>query len=104
MTEDSQLVVPASFVALFVPSGRSKPTASAVHISQRYELCEDLAQMLTEHAQDKHWALGVDETQVLLRMHQGLLGAEAPVQADEAQWVICRLAELLGWPMPTFLP
>lgn len=100
MSEDSQIVVPETFVALFVPPGRFKPNASREHISQRYELCEDLAQMLTEPAQDKLWALGLDEAVVLERMHQGLLEPGAPVSADEALWVIRRLAELLAWPMP----
>jgi hypothetical protein len=100
MSDESQIVVPVTFVALFVPPGRIKPTASREHISQRYELCEDLAQMLTEPAQDKLWALGVDEAEVLMRMQQGLLDPPTAVTAEEARWVVCRLAELLGWPMP----
>ncbi len=96
--DGNQIVVPPSFVALFVPPGRIKPTAARAEIAARYELCEDLAQMLTEHARTKHWELGVTEQDVLQRMHQGLLGPEAPVSEAEAAWVVRRLAELLDWP------
>jgi len=48
--------------------------------------------------------LGVTEDDVLERVHRGLLTGEAAgdavVSADEAWWVVHRLAELLGWPDP----
>ena len=34
--------------------------------------------------------------------HRGLLLDANLVDAPEAQWVVCRLAEMLGWPMPAF--
>ena len=98
---DSQIILPESFVALFVPPGRIKPTEPREHIAQRYELCEDLAQMLTEQAREVLWRLGVDESDVLERMHQGLAGGEAGLGPQEALWVVRRLAELLDWPWPT---
>ena len=98
MSSDSQIVVPPSFIALFVPPGRVKPTASREHIAERHEFCEDLAQMLMEPAQTQLFSLGITERDVLERMHGGLLGDAAVVDAAEAQWVICRLAELLDWP------
>jgi len=100
MSEDSQIVLPPSFVALFIEPGRSKPNASREHIAARHEFCEDLAQMLTEHASTKRWELGVTEADVLERMQRGLLEGPSGVSAAEAQWVICRLAELLDWPQP----
>jgi 2-hydroxychromene-2-carboxylate isomerase len=100
MSEDNQIVVPPSFVALFVPPGRIKPTASRHEIATRYELCEDLAQMLTEQAHTKKWELGVTEADVLERMRRGLLAEPAVVTTDEAHWVLRRLAELLEWPDP----
>ena len=103
MSEDNQQALPPSFIALFVPPGRSKPTESRAHIAQRYELCEDLAQLLTEQATTKKWELGVTEADVLLRMHRGLVGEGAVVDAAEATWVVRRLAELLGWPDPGLL-
>jgi hypothetical protein len=101
MSEDSQIVVPPSFIALFVPPGRMRPTASREHIAQRYELCEDLAQMLTEQASAKLFELGVAEHDVLERIARGLQGDAAEpgiVDAAEAGWVVRRLAELLDWP------
>jgi phage I-like protein len=100
MSEDSQIVVPPSFVALFVPPGRIKPAAGREHIAARYELCEDLAQMLTEQATMKKWDLGVTEHDVLERFERGLCADDAVVNAAEARWVVRRLAELLGWPDP----
>ncbi len=100
MSEDSQIVVPPSFVALFMAPGRFKPNAPREHIAERHEFCEDLAQMLTEPASTKRWELGVTEADVLERMHRGLLEGAAGVNAAEAQWVVRRLAELLDWPAP----
>lgn len=100
MREDSQIIVPASFVALFVPPGSSRPTASPGEIAARHDFCEDLATLLTEPAATTRWNLGVTEADVLERMHRGLLAGEATVSPVEAQWVILRLAELLDWPAP----
>lgn len=103
MSEDNQFIVPPSFIALFVPSGRSKPTQTREHIALRYEFCEDLAQMLTEQASTKKWELGVTEADVLERMHRGLTVPGAVVDGAEAWWVLHRLAELLEWPAPAFI-
>ncbi len=95
--DDHQIEVPPSFIALFVPPGRIKPTASWHEIRERYEYCEDLANMLTDTASTKLWQLGVSESDVLERVGQGLQGGQAGVNEVEAQWVLRRLAELLGW-------
>ena len=102
MSDDSQLVLPRSFIELYIPPGRIKPTALRDEIAARYEFCEDLASMLTEHAQLKRWDLGLTEDDVLERMHRGLLVQDAPVSPAEAQWVVRRLAELLEWRAPGF--
>ena len=102
MSEDNQIVVPRSFIELYIPPGRIKPTAPRDEIAARYEFCEDLASMLTEHAQLKRWDLGITEDDVLERMHRGLLAHDAPVTSPEAQWVVRRLAELLEWRAPEF--
>ncbi len=75
----------------FLFSGRSE---TAAVIEQRYELCEDFAQMLLGQAQTRQWELGITREDVLQRMAQGLQGSEVftPV---EAQWVLTRLEELL---------
>jgi hypothetical protein len=98
--EDSQLVVPPSFLALYVAPGRIRPSASREHILARYDLCEDMAQMLTEHARSTLFALDITEDLVLERIRRGLLEDAALVSAAEADWVTGRLAELLGWAPP----
>jgi hypothetical protein len=100
MSDDNQIVTPPSFIALFVLPGRIKPTESREFIAQRYELCEDMATMLTEPAQTRLWELGITEADVLQRMHQGLVAEPSTLSAAEAGWVICRLAEMLNWDCP----
>lgn len=112
MDEDSQIVVPPSFIALFVPPGRTRPTEPRQWIAQRYEFCEDLATLLSEQAARRVWELGISEDEVLERSYRGLrAGASAggetgdagtgfDLSEPEAGWVIRRMAELLGWPMP----
>jgi len=94
---------PPSFVDLFLPEGRSRPLEPLGYIAERHELCEDMAQMLTETARAHFIELGVTEDDVLLRIDRGLCAAGSPVSQAEATWVGCRLAELLGWPLPPFL-
>jgi hypothetical protein len=100
MSDDNQIVTPPSFIALFVPPGRIKPTESREFIAQRYELCEDMATMLCEPAQTRLWELGITEADVLQRMHLGLLAEPSALSAAEAAWVIHRLAEMLNWDCP----
>jgi len=56
---ESQILLPESFVALFVPPGKIKPTEPYEVIAQRHELCEDMAQLLTEQAAQLQFKLGV---------------------------------------------
>ncbi|CAD5365855.1 ATPase with chaperone activity [Rubrivivax sp. A210] len=102
MSEDSQIVVPPSFIALYVDPGRSRPRLPREEIAARHEHCDDLANLLTEHARTRQWELGVTEADVLERIHRGLLSGDGALPAPEACWVLCRLAELLDWPQPQF--
>ena len=104
MSDDSQVVVPRSFIELYLRPGRIKPTAPRDEIAARHEFCEDLASMLTEHARLKAWELGITEADVLERMHRGLTVPDAPVSPAEAWWVMRRLAELLDWPVSEMPP
>jgi hypothetical protein len=97
MSDDNQIVIPPSFIALFVEPGRSKPSAIKEVIYERYDFCEDMASMLTEQANAKLWELGITEADVLERIYQGLTVADVGVSVREAGWVVTRLAELLGW-------
>ena len=102
MSDENQIVVPPSFIALYVEPGRVKPNALRHEIAARYEFCEDLAQMLTEQAMDKRWQLSITEDDVLQRMLGGLQAGDSVVNETEALWVVTRLAELLDWPaLPT---
>ena len=100
MDDSNQIVVPPSFVALYAtPSGYRLIEPMAV-VRERYELCEDLAQMLTDQAATAQFKSGGGERAVLASIRAGLAGEGSPVSASEAQWVAVRLAELLGWEAP----
>jgi hypothetical protein len=94
-----QIEIPPSFAALYIsPTGR--PAAPRAEVRARYELCEDLAQHLTEVAQATLFDLGLSEDLVLARCRAGLQTEPVVVSTDESVWVTRRLAELLGWDDP----
>ena len=100
MTDNQSIEIPPSFIALFLTPGRIKPNLSFEAMGARYELCEDLASLLTEHAKTVLFDLGITEADVLRRCEQGLLVEPSQVSPKEARWVMRRLAELLGWDDP----
>jgi hypothetical protein len=100
MDDHSQIHLPDSFLALFLSPGRLKPNAAHAEIAARYELCEDLANHLVDHASAALHAHGLAEDEVLSRCERGLLGDGSGVSAVEARWITRRLAELLAWPDP----
>lgn len=95
MSSDSQLTVPPSFLALYTHG--MKLALPREEVIARYELCEDLATVLTEQAKSMQFQLGVAESDVLDRCLAGLSVPDSVVSSDEAQWVVTRLAELLDW-------
>lgn len=97
MSDENQTVLPASFIALYLAPGRTKPRSPREEIAQRYEFCEDLATLLMDPAQTKLWELGVTQQDVLERIHRGLASEPSSVTPAEATWVMRRLTELLGW-------
>ena len=97
MYEEYQIEIPASFMALYVDPVQQKPKASRDVVAARYELCEDMASMLTESANSMLFRLSIAQTDVLMKCHHGLISQGAVVTVPEAGWVIRRLAELLGW-------
>lgn len=104
MHPDSQIVIPESFIALFVPPGRARPSEPAGVIAQRYELCEDMAALLSEQARELEWKLGIGEQAVLERIAQGLSHGDLALAPPEQGWVAARMAELLGWPWTPPVP
>ncbi|MFW9616290.1 hypothetical protein [Aquabacterium sp.] len=99
MSDAYQIEIPPSFLALY-SDARHRLTIPLPTLRARYELCEDLAHHLTEHCRNIHVDIGVDEQDVLARCQQGLLTPDSGVAHDEAEWIVTRLAELLGWPHP----
>ena len=98
MDDANQIHIPDSFLALFAARGGYRLTEPLDHVRARYELCEDLAQALTEQARLTQFQLGITEQDVLEKMQQALTQEGSPVPPREAQWVVRRLAELLDWP------
>lgn len=100
MEDSNQIEVPPSFLALFTPPGGHRLTEPMRTVRARYELCEDLSQMLAEQAPTVLFKSGSGEREVLMKMKAVLSGAGVDLQPREAAWVMTRLAELLGWELP----
>lgn len=97
--QDSQTLIPASFTDLIYPPQHNRRKPDWASLAERFELCEDMAQLLSEQARQVLVKLGITEADVLTRMLQGLLADEARLSEAEALWVVCRLAELQHWPV-----
>ena len=97
MSDDNQTFIPRSFVELFNPTIGARPRVSRQLVATRYDLCEDMAQMLTEHARATLLELGIAEQDVLERVRRGLMVEDSVVADYEADWITRRLAELLNW-------
>jgi hypothetical protein len=101
MYEENQSEIPASFMMLYVKPHQHKPSLTRAELTQRYELCEDLANMLVDTVSTQQFQMGITEDDALEKCWRGLLQQPDLVNDSESFWVVCRLAELLGWPMPT---
>jgi hypothetical protein len=103
--EEYQIPLPASFQALYADArGRLQAPLSEVRI--RYEWCEDLAQLLAERVGIQPQDGWQDQQRLLAQCRNGLGeggeggegGANPAAQtAGEVDWIVRRLAELLGW-------
>jgi hypothetical protein len=100
MYEENQSFVPETFIALYVKPGHFKTSLPRAEVLQRYELCEDLATLLQDTISAQQFQLGITEDDALNKCWQGLMVQPELVQPAEAFWVVCRLAELLSWPIP----
>lgn len=100
MDDSNQIEVPASFQALYSTPSGTRLTQPMTFVRERYELCEDLAQMLVDQASTAQFKSGAPETQVLRAMRDGLREEGSAVEPAEANWVVLRLAELLQWEAP----
>jgi hypothetical protein len=97
MSDESQIHIPPSFEAVH-RDARGRLTLPRDDFRARYELCEDMAQMLVEPCQARLHDQGLSEDLVLQRTEAGLAADGAGFSPAEAAWVVTRVAELLGWP------
>ncbi len=102
MPFDHQIEPPQSFMAMYVKPGQSRPNAPQEVVLARYEQCEDMANILAGQAQTIAFKENLSEKEVLERCHLGLQTRESSFTEKESDWVICRLAELMGWELPEF--
>lgn len=102
MLDDNQLFIPPTFLALYLAPGAYKPSAPPAEIAARYELCEDLAQLLTGTATELQLRSDASSAFVLQHCLDGLCGPDAVIEESQARWVVCRLAELMQWPAPAW--
>ena len=96
MTDDYQIIIPPSFLGLY-SDARGRLQIPLAELRERYDLCEDLAQQLVDTARNVYLDMGIAEDEVLRRCRAGLINEPATVPEAEADWVVTRLAELLGW-------
>ncbi len=94
--DENQILIPPSFEAVYRDT-RGRLTLPRADFRARYELCEDMAQMLVEPCQARLHDQGLSEDLVLERTEAGLAADGSGFSAAEATWVVTRLAELLGW-------
>ncbi len=102
MSVDNQIEPPQSFMAMYITPGQTRPNAPQDVVLARYEQCEDMACILAEQAQTLAFKENLSEREVLELCHRGLQTSDAHFNEKEATWVICRLAELMGWEFPEF--
>src|SRR4051812_7325917 len=98
--DHNQTLVPESFAALHSRHGRALRPRSEIEV--RYELCEDVALHAAAFLADR-CADGDDTDDALQRCRDGLRTAATAFSADEAVWIVRRVAELQDWPQPAWL-
>lgn len=94
MSDEYQIPIPPSFTAVHADA-RGRLRLPLALFRQRYELCEDLAQALSERARALEHDLGITRDDVLARMAGGLQPPDSGLEEGEAGWVLRRLQELL---------
>ena len=99
MSHSNQHFIPSSFTDLFKDPSRPYAKLSEPFdvILERYDLCEDMAQMLCQPSLNMMGSMNITETDVLDRTLQGLLINPDIVSPSEAKWVLQRMSELLNW-------
>ena len=89
MHDDNQIFVPPSFMAVFTDA-RGRLTEKADAVRTRYELCEDLAGHLVEHAQTLYHVQAPSEAEIA--------GVAMPRPGRTAARAACRARGALNCP------
>ena len=101
MDDASQIHIPESFIRLHARPNQPRPAQLAERIARRFEVCDDMATALVTRAQEVQFKLGITEADVIDKLLDSLLpitqGPDAVLSEPEAQWVVCHVAEQLGW-------
>lgn len=100
--QDNQTLIAPSFAQLYLRPGQSRPSLPLRELAARHELCEDMAQVLSAQVAQQQFQRSIPETLALEHCLQGLLATPEVLGEAEARWVVCRLAELLQWPVPAW--
>lgn len=96
MPDQRQIVLPASFIGLYTPAGKLRPTVPRAWLEDRHDLCEDFARLLADQVKEKVWTMGITEADALARVAQALQHPPLDLNEAEAGWVLTRLSELLA--------
>jgi len=99
MDATCQIEIPPTFVALFQKNRHVPiPAHQQREILERYELCEDLAQGLSERGRCFLLELRITSDDVLERFAQELPALEALALSQAEQvWTLRRCAEISDW-------
>lgn len=95
MDDSNQIEVPPSFLALFTSPAGHRLLQPMTRVRERYELCEDLAQMLVEQAQAARFKSGESERETLAKVEAALSDPGSGLERGEVSWVLTRLAEIV---------
>jgi hypothetical protein len=71
MSDEYQIENTLSILALYTDPGRSKPNAPREVVAARYELCDHLADLLTQKSVEMQLGQGLTESGVLSRSYKG---------------------------------
>jgi hypothetical protein len=96
MSDNRQISVPASFIALYVTPGAMQHHPNRAWLEQRHDLCEDLVQLLCEQIRDKVWQLGITQSDAIDRIERSLPTLSIELSNPEIVWVLHRIREVLA--------
>lgn len=97
MPTDSQIIIPDAFCAIYTDALRHRLIISKEDLAARFELCEDMANLLSESTAAQWFKTGHEKAEVLEQVHAGLMVSGSLANEAEAVWVVRRIEEVLEW-------